>query len=116
MKWLAALLDRFLDRIAPLPDFSGPDWLTDHESARDDWLADELLSTHLNSADAPTHSGLDTPARVSGTPAGSPDPRRWPTGTDMPKRAVSAGGVTDEQRIQELLADYEVFLRDVFRR
>ena len=108
MKWLAGLLDRFLDRIAPLPDFTGPDWLTDEEAARDCWLCDEL-----NSADAPTHSGLDTPARVSGTPAGSPDPRRWPTGTDT---TVSAGGVTDEQRIQELLADYESFLRDVFRR
>jgi hypothetical protein len=113
VKWLAGLLDRFLDRIAPLPDFTGPDWLTDEEADRDGWLADELLSTHLNSADTPTHSGLDTPARVSGNPAGSPDPRRWPTGTDT---TVSAGGVTDEQRIQELLADYESFLRDLFRR
>ena len=64
MKWLADLLDRFLDRIAPIPDFSGPDWLTDEEADREDWLADEL---------------------------------------------------TDEQRIQELLAEHESFLRELFR-
>ena len=68
MKWLADLLDRFLDWIAPIiPDFSGGP----------DWLSDELL--HL-SADAPTHSESDTPARVSGVPTGSPD---LPLGTPL---------------------------------
>ena len=114
MKWLADLLDRFLDRIAPMPDFTGPDWLTDHEAAREDWLSEEL--SYL-SADAPTHSESDTPARVSGVPTGSPDLWVTPAGYDQtPASAVVPGGfVTDEQRIQELLADYENFLRDLFR-
>ena len=112
MKWLAGLLDRWLDRIAPLPDFTGPDWLTDHEAAREDWLSEEIL--HL-SADAPTHSESDTPARVSGVPTGSPDLWVTPAGDDQPSAVVPGGFVTDEQRIQELLADYESFLRNLFR-
>ena len=114
MKWFAGLLDRWLDRIAPLPDFTGPDWLTDREAAREDWLSEEIL--HL-SADAPTHSESDTPARVSGVTAGSPDPWVTPAGADQtPASAVIPGGfVTDEQRIQELVADYEDFLRKLFR-
>lgn len=111
MTWLANLLDRFLDKIAPMPDFTGPDWLSDHEAARDDWLSSYL------SADTPSHSGEDTPACVSGVPTGSPDPRVTPAGVDQSlASAVSPGGfVTDEQRIKELVADYEDFLRDLFR-
>ena len=107
MKWLAGLLDRWLERIAPLPDFTGPDWLTDHEAAREDWLSDEIL--HL-SADA-------TIPGVGGVPAGSPDLRVTPAGDDqtLASAVVPGGFVTDEQRIQELLADYESFLRELFR-
>ena len=108
MKWLANLLDRFLDWIAPLPDFTGPDWLTDEEAERDSWLSDELLASHL-SADA-------TIPGVGGSPTGSPDPLVAPSGTDSAsQRSGAAGFTTDEQRIQELVADYENFLRQLFR-
>jgi len=107
VKWLANLLDRFLDRIAPLPDLSGPAWLSDHEADRDDWLADELLAAHM-----------------SHRPGASPDSGVSEVTPDLVGNAALAsaatadrvGPLTDEQRIQELLADYEVFLRDVFRR
>lgn len=97
MKWLAALLDRFLDRIAPLPDSSGPDWLTDEEALREDWLSDELWAAHTNHRPgASLDSGVVTPDSVGAADRVMP--------------------VTDEQRIQELLSDYESFLRDLFRR
>ena len=104
MKWLANLLDRFLDWIAPMPDFSGPDWLTDEEAERDSWLSDELSKS----------SARATIPGAGGTAAGSPDLR--PAGDDQLASAVVPGGFTpDEQRIQELLADYEDFLRQLFR-
>jgi hypothetical protein len=115
MKWLANLLDRFLDKIAPMPDFTGPDWLTDEEALREEWLSDEIWAAHMNSADPPTHS--ESAERLSGVPTGSPDLLVTPAGVDQsPASAVSPGGfVTDEERIQELVADYEDFLRNLFR-
>jgi hypothetical protein len=92
MKWLAALLDRFLDRIAPLPEQSY--WLSDIEFPGDN----------------PTRVGA--PPHVTGMVPGSPD--LAPAGTD-PNMVGSGGYTTDEQRIQELVADYEDFLRDLFR-
>ena len=106
MKWLAALLDRFLDRIAPLPDQS--DWLADIEADLDSWEPFEFPSDTTREGGAPLH--------VTGMVPGSPD--LAPAGTDSQiDGAVGSGGyTTDEQRIQELLADYESFLRDLFRR
>ena len=107
MKWLASLLDRFLDKIAPLPDFSGPDWLTDEEAFREDWLSDELWAAHMNHRPgAPPDSGVSevTPDLVGNAALASA------------ATADRVGPLTDEQRIQELLADYESFLRDLFRR
>ena len=104
MKWLADLLDRFLDWVSPLPDFTGPDWLTDEEAERDSWLSDELSNS----------SARATIPGAGGIAAGSPDLR--PAGDDQLASAVVPGGfTTDEQRIQELLADYENFLRQLFR-
>ena len=107
MKWFAGLLDRWLDRIAPLPDFTGPDWLTDHEAAREDWLSEEIL--HL-SADAPTHSESDTPACVSGVTAGSPDPRVTPDGDGTASATVPVG-FTDDEVIEGIRSYLRKFYR-----
>jgi hypothetical protein len=105
MKWLAALLDRFLDRIAPLPDQSF--WLPDIEADLDVWEPFECPGDTTREGGAPLH--------VTGMVPGSPD--LAPAGTDSRiSAAVGSGGhTTDEQRIQELVADYESFLRDLFR-
>ena len=103
MRWLANLLDRFLDRIAPLPEQSY--WLADIEADLDAWEPFEFPGDTAREGGAPPH--------VTGMVPGSPD--LAPAGTD--RNMVGSGGyTTDEQRIQELLTDYESFLRDLFRR
>jgi hypothetical protein len=45
MKLFAALADRLLNRIAPLPQTDRPHWLAVAEQSRDTWEADELPNT-----------------------------------------------------------------------
>lgn len=42
MKFLAALVDRLLNRIAPLPQADRPHWLAVAEQSRDTWESGEL--------------------------------------------------------------------------
>ena len=73
-RWLAELIDRFLNSIAPLKNLDAADMLADLEAERDAFEPDELWAARM----AKTQTPADT--RRPGNPPRLPDWRNPPTG------------------------------------
>lgn len=101
MSWLANLLEKFIDRIVPPFDADEANrWLIDWETEHEVFGPDDLWAAHYLT---------DAPDPPSGAVSVSP-----PAATPA---SAGGGGLStrDEQRIKALVADYEEFLRDLFR-
>lgn len=116
MKFLANIADRLANWWAPLPlppdDFNA-DWLADVEADHDAWMPDELWAAE-NSVRAATHEV--EPPRMAPTDAPHIPPRAVPAPDSEPAQVSAVGGpfTSDEQLIEELVADYREFLRARF--
>lgn len=119
VRFLATQLDRFLNWLAPptFHDVLGPDDLADIEADLDCFDPDELHHLAWGSRFLAT-----PPVGENSTASSSPFDVVWPAGTGS-QRMAGAGGLfksdeqlTDEQLIEELVADYRDFLRDCLKR
>ena len=113
VRFLAAQLDRFLNWLAPpnFHDVLGPDDLADIEAELDCFEPDDLWGSSQRFLATP-------PAGEDSTASSSPFDVVWPAGTGSQRMDTGAGGLfkSDEQLIEELVADYREFLRDCLKR
>ena len=92
------MITRFLEWLFPMRSLkTWSEELADWEAATEVWEPDELWAAQQSSAEPPT----------AGRPADAPLPP-----------GVSVGGPlkSDEQVIEELVADYRAFLREQFKK
>jgi hypothetical protein len=122
MKLLAGVVTRLMDWWAPITHRSNnyllmlnnADWLADVEADHDEWLPDELWAAYKMSAGA-THE-VEHPRIAGGGVTEFPPVAR--VADAEPAQVFSVGGPlkSDEQIIEELVADYRDFLRECFHR
>lgn len=125
MKPLGWLVERLLSVLVPMSvarqqQFFTSSWLADVEADHDSWAPDELWAAQRRHP-----AGKASPSGGTPRTGGSTDPT--PPGVGAPADAASSlGGVgrhskpepakSDEEAIEELVADYEAFIRDCFER
>ena len=125
--WLAKWLDRFLDRFFPMPDIPA-NWLADLEADIDVWeppLADwekELRDAYYMTDEQwaarylhPAGKSIppeDLPSGLGATDI--PPVRVPPADTTAASAAPGVGGLPDY--IEALVADFRLFLTDLFRK
>ena len=114
---VAAVVSRLMDWWAPLAHqrhvdaFRFDTWLADAEADHESWQPDELWSAHQRFTAATSEAAVND----TGIPPRSPVSR---PADSRPAQVDAVGGPlkSDEQIIEELVADYRDFLRDCFAR
>lgn len=116
-RFLAAQLDRFLNRLAPpieLLDVFGADDLADIEAQLDVYEPDDLWGCHQRFLATPCCEG--SPLHGENNTASFPLDVVRPAGAASATECVGGPFKTDDQLIEELVSDYRDFLRDCFKR
>lgn len=135
IRFLATQFDRFLNWLSPpihIHDVLTPNDLADieadidaHEPGWEPWekelqdsfyMSDEQWSAHQRLAATPPPVSEGSPLNGGEMNTRIPPDLVWPAGTGSQASAAGAGGSfkSDEQLIEELVADYREFIRDLF--
>lgn len=113
---ITRLVTKLMDWFSPIPSVPQPqDWLADVEADHDAWMPDELWAAH-SSAGAPTPSEVEYPRAAGGVTTAPPQVVTAPDSARLTVSAVGGPLKSDEQIIEELVADYREFVRECFRR
>lgn len=119
---IARLYQRLLDALIPLSVIRqsqqfgwDAEWLANVEADHDAWMPDELWASHHRCAAGPLPSERVPPRMAGGSTTDLPPVVR--AADAEPAQVFSVGGPlkSDEQVIEELVADYREFVRACFR-